>query len=82
MQSQCIASILIASCKISESKQYIGNVWPFRLTIHVLDVFNVLEGQLKVRIRDKVVRWVHDSTGVRGVGQAQSMAKFMHRNSI
>ncbi len=47
------------------------------LTIQVLDIFDITEGELKLIIGGKTVCWVHDSSGVRRVGQAKCMSKFM-----
>lgn len=38
---------------------------PAELTVQVLDVFDIAEGELGLIAGGEAVRWVHDSSGVR-----------------
>lgn len=51
------------------------------LTIQVLDVFDIAEGELQLIIGSKVVHWIHDGSRVRWVGKADCMAEFMGGHS-
>lgn len=46
-------------------------------TIHFLDVFHILKGELEISVGDEIVGWVHDSARVRGVRKAQCVPKLM-----
>ncbi len=43
----------------------------------MLHIFDIAERELELIAGGKAVRGVHDSSGVRGVGQAERMAEFV-----
>lgn len=70
-----VALLLKGISSLSDITLHLLN--PHKLTIQVLDIFDIAEGELQLIVWDKVVCWVHDGSGVGWVGQAKRVAKFM-----